>query len=250
MSQALPPERNASPSVGPFRLGFQRALPIILGYLPVGFAFGVLAVKNNIPPSLAVAFSIGMFAGAGQFVTISMWISGAGLISTTIAVLVTNLRYLLMSLALVPHSAPLKGISRFVFGWHITDEIFAVNVTALKNGWPINLTTLYSTGFLSQAGWVGGTALGAFCGGLVTDVKPLGLDYALTGMFIALVVPQCTDRPQVFVALLAAILSVCLRLAGLGQWNVVLATVLAAAFGTFLLHRQRMGTARHGEEAQ
>jgi len=238
MSQALPPERSTASEPSPFRLGFQRALPIILGYLPVGFAFGVLAVKNNIPPSLAVALSIGMFAGAGQFVTISMWISGAGLVSTTVAVLVTNLRYLLMSLALVPHSTSLKGIPRFIFGWHITDEIFAVNVTALQNGWPINLTTLFSTSFLAQAGWVGGTALGVFCGGLLTDVKPLGLDYALTGMFIALVVPQCTDRPQVVVALLAAILSVCLRLAGLGQWNVVLATVIAASIGVLLTQRR------------
>ena len=42
----------SSPStVSPVAEGLRRALPIVLGYVPVGFAFGVLAVKNNIPPS-------------------------------------------------------------------------------------------------------------------------------------------------------------------------------------------------------
>ena len=43
-------------SASPLAEGLRRALPIVLGYLPVGFAFGVLAVKNNIPPSLLVAW--------------------------------------------------------------------------------------------------------------------------------------------------------------------------------------------------
>ena len=48
--------------------GVRRALPIVLGYVPVAFAFGVLAVKSNIPPALVVAMSVFHFAGSGQFV--------------------------------------------------------------------------------------------------------------------------------------------------------------------------------------
>ena len=55
----------SSPStVSPVAEGLRRALPIVLGYVPVGFAFGVLAVKNNIPPSLAVAMAVLMFSGS------------------------------------------------------------------------------------------------------------------------------------------------------------------------------------------
>ena len=79
-----------------------------------------------------------------------------------------------------------------------------------------------------------GTVIGVFCGGLVHDVKPLGLDYALTAMFLALLVPQCVSRLHVLVAIVTAILSLSLKLAGMGQWNVVVATVLGATLGVIL----------------
>ena len=50
----------------PVSVGVRRALPIVLGYVPVGFAFGVLAVKSQIPPFLAVLMSVLLFAGSGQ----------------------------------------------------------------------------------------------------------------------------------------------------------------------------------------
>lgn len=40
---------SSSVTASPAAEGLRRALPIVLGYVPVGFAFGVLAVKNNIP---------------------------------------------------------------------------------------------------------------------------------------------------------------------------------------------------------
>ena len=81
----------SSPStVSPVAEGLRRALPIVLGYVPVGFAFGVLAVKNNIPPSLAVAMAVLMFSGSGQFVFASLWGAGAGILSVIAAVFIVN----------------------------------------------------------------------------------------------------------------------------------------------------------------
>lgn len=90
-------------------------------------------------------------------------------------------------------------------------------------------------------GWVSGAAIGAFCGELVSDVKPLGLDYALTAMFLALLVPQCVSRLHVLVALFTTTLSISLKAAGMTQWNIAVATVLGASLGTWLLVRK----ARH-----
>ena len=91
-----------------------------------------------------------------------------------------------------------------------------------------------------------GTVIGVFCGGLVHDVKPLGLDYALTAMFLALLVPQCVSRLHVLVAIVTAILSLSLKLAGMGQWNV--ATVLGATLGVILLHRNKSALPEKKEE--
>lgn len=246
-----------SPQPSPVAEGLRRALPIVLGYVPVGFAFGVLAVKNDIPPALAVGMSVLMFSGSGQFVFAGMWGAGAGAASIIAAVGIVNLRYLLQSAALAPWYAGLARFPRLLLGLGITDETFAVHVTAFQNGWRRSLTTLFVCNQTAQLGWVAGSALGAFCGELISDVKPLGLDYALTAMFLALLVPQCVGRLHVLVAVFTLGLSIALRALGMSQWNIALATVAGASLGTFLLCRREGRTAASapaaphtGEEAR
>ena len=76
-----------------------------------------------------------------------------------------------------------------------------------------------------------GSWLGVTAGGMVADVHPYALDYALPAMFIALLVMQINNRMQLVVALLGGLLSIGLVLMGINQWNVILATVLAATLG-------------------
>ena len=184
--------------------GVRRALPIVLGYVPVAFAFGVLAVKSNIPPALVVAMSVFHFAGSGQFVCAGLWGAGVGAMSVIVAVFVVNLRHLLMSAAMAEPLAPLKRWQRFLFGCEMTDETFGVHITAFQRGWKLCTATLFTCNLTAHASWVLGTVIGVFCGGLVHDVKPLGLDYALTAMFLALLVPQCVSRLHVLVAIVTA----------------------------------------------
>ena len=232
----------------PYMDGVRRALPIVLGYVPVAFAFGVLAVKSNIPPALVVAMSVFHFAGSGQFVCAGLWGAGVGAMSVIVAVFVVNLRHLLMSAAMAEPLAPLKRWQRFLFGCEMTDETFGVHITAFQRGWKLCTATLFTCNLMAHASWVLGTVIGVFCGGLVHDVKPLGLDYALTAMFLALLVPQCVSRLHVLVAIVTAILSLSLKLAGMGQWNVVVATVLGATLGVILLHRNKSALPEKKEE--
>ena len=118
-----------------------------------------------------------------------------------------------------------------------------MHITAFQQVWKLNRTAIFSATTLAQASWVLGTLVGGLCGSVVTDVKPLGLDYAISAMFLALLIPQCTDRLHTITAVLAAFFSVALHLAGLHQWNVVLATILAATMGTLLARRAKPGEA-------
>jgi len=76
-----------------------------------------------------------------------------------------------------------------------------------------------------------GTWLGIIVGQLITDVRLLGLDYALPAMFIALLVVQVKDYVQIIVALLSGMLAVGLLLLGVTQWYVMIATLVAATAG-------------------
>lgn len=220
--------------VKPWLEGLRRALPIVLGYLPVGFAFGVLAVKNGIPPALAVGMSILQFSGSGQFVFASLWGAGAGVLSVSTAVFIVNLRYMLMSAAEAPWMTGIGRFKRLLLGLGITDETFVVHAAALKAGWLLNTQTMFVCNQTTQLAWVSGSAIGAFCGSLVDDVRPLGLDYAITAMFIALLVPQCSSRLHLLVAIFTLCLSIALKAGGLGQWNVALATICGASLGLAL----------------
>lgn len=219
--------------------GLRRALPILLGYMPVGFAFGVLATKNGIPPSLAVAMSVLMFSGSGQFVFASLWGHGAGILAVSAAVTVVNLRYLLMSVAEAPWLANVSRIKRFILGYGVTDENFVVHAAALQSGWKLNTTTMFVCNFTTLSGWVCGSAIGAFFGALVNDVRPLGLDYAITAMFLALLVPQCSSKLHLLVALFTLCLSIALKTAGMSQWNVALASIAGATLGLILSLREK-----------
>lgn len=219
--------------------GIRRALPIMLGYLPVGFAFGILAVKNNIPPALAVGMAFLMFSGSGQFVFASMWGGGAGIFSTSAAVCIVNLRYLLMSAAEAPWLGGKKRWLRFLLGLGITDETFVVHAASIQSGWKLNLETMFVCNSLTHASWICGCAIGAFFGALVQDSRALGLDYAITAMFLALLVPQCSSRLHFFVAVFSMLLSIALKLSGLSQWNVAIATIIGATLGLALSLRKK-----------
>lgn len=221
--------------------GMRRALPIMLGYAPVGFAFGVLAVKNGISPGFAVALSVLMFSGSGQFVFVNLWGQGAGVLAVACAVGIANLRYLLMSAAEAPWLCRLPLYKKILLGYGITDETFAFHITAMQKGLPPSFLSMLVCNSASASAWILGGAAGAFCGALVDDVKPLGLDFAITAMFLALIVPLCHRRLDVFTAVFSAALSIALKGLGLGQWNVAIATVCGASLALAICLRLEAG---------
>lgn len=229
--------------------GVRMGTPIVLGYLPLGFAYGVLAVKNGIPALWAVAMSALIFAGAGQLIAAGMTGAGAPVLSIVLANLMVNLRHILMSAALAPDVKPLSQTQRTLFALHVTDEVFAVHSADFRNGATCRAPRLFACNITAHMGWIVGTAVGAFSGGLVADVRPLGLDYALPAMFLALLLPLCAERLHLMVALAGALFSLGLNLAGAGRWSVILATLLAASLGLYLSCRRGDGDGPEPAEA-
>ncbi|WP_461209289.1 AzlC family ABC transporter permease [Desulfocurvus sp. DL9XJH121] len=209
----------------------RQTLPIILGYLPVGFAYGVLAMKNGFSPVTAVLMSVLVFAGSAQLIAVGLVGAGAPPLSVVATTFVVNLRHLLMAAALAPHLRTWGKGALSWFGFQLTDETFAVHSVRFSRGDTDRAEGLCINA-LAQFSWVAGSWLGVVAGGAVHDVRPWGLDYALPAMFVALVVAQVKNGLHVLVGLVAAGLSLALFAAGVEQWNVILATLGAAALGT------------------
>lgn len=63
----------------PFLSGLAASLSIATGYFPVAISFGLSAVEAGLAPGIAVLISVLVYAGASQFLLISLLASGAGL---------------------------------------------------------------------------------------------------------------------------------------------------------------------------
>ncbi len=220
----------------PLWAGARRALPVVLGYLPVGFAFGVLAVRNGMPPWMAVLMSLIVYAGSAQLIAAGLIGAGVPALSIIATTFVVNLRHMLMSTALAPWLSRESRGKLILFGFELTDETFALY--SRLQAQPPAMPELLACNAVAQAGWVAGTVIGAFFSGLLGDTSPFGLDFTLAAMFIALLVPQCGDRPHLLAGILAALLSVALTLLGANRWAVVIATVLTAGLAGWLVGRR------------
>lgn len=221
---------EAHPAKRGWTVGVNQALPIVLGYVSIGIAYGILAQKAGISTVNTLLMSLIVYAGSSQLIAVGLFAAGVPPVSVILTTFVVNLRHILMSAAVAPYLKRWRKVELVGFAYELTDETFAVHSARFVSYGP-NKAEVFTTNVISQAAWVLGTWLGIVLGGFITDPKPLALDYALPAMFIALLVMQIRDRVQIAVALLTGTLAVGLLLAGVNQWNVILATLVGATLG-------------------
>lgn len=216
------------------------ALPVVMGYLPIGFAFGVLAAGAGVSPLNSVLMSLIVFAGSAQLMAVGFISQGMNPWAIVASTFIINLRHLLMSASLSRYMHAWSKPQVAAFAFELTDETFGVHSLRFEMG-DTDAGRALRINLVCQLAWIGGTLLGVLAGGLIEDVRPLGLDYALPAMFIALLVLQLRGKMYIWVALGAGALSMLIWIGGLTQWNVILAAVAAAgvAAGVETWHKKR-----------
>ena len=234
----LPCTPSLTPSRALFR-GLKLGFPILLGYIPVGLAFGILAVQQGFTVLQAVLCSATAIAGAGQFIAVASLAAGASAPTVIIATSIVNLRYVLFATTLSPwvRSVPLRW--QMWLGFTLTDESFAVNIADLKEG-KGNRYTMAGVGAIAWVGWVSGTLVGAIFSTSIGDPSRWGVDFAMPAMFAALFVALADSRRQIAIGALAAAIVIALAGAGaLGiavdtSWYVIVASLASATAAVML----------------
>jgi predicted branched-subunit amino acid permease len=177
-----------------FGQGLLAVVPLLLGAIPFGLIYGVLAVKAGIPPALAIATSFIVFAGSAQLLITQLVTLGTpgGLIVLSVAII--NLRHALYSAALALPLQPLPMRWKVLLAYLLTDEAYAA---ALKRFASQADPThrhwfLFGCGFGLWAVWQAACIAGVVLGSEIPAAW--SLDFAGTLTFIAIVVPLLTDR--------------------------------------------------------
>ncbi|WP_352420490.1 AzlC family ABC transporter permease [Proteiniborus sp.] len=229
-------------SINEFIRGVSQGIPITLGYIPVSFTFGLMAVNGGIPVWMAILISLTNLTSAGQFVGTGLIIADASLFEITVATFVINIRYMLMSLSLsqkIASGMPL--LKRCIMAFGITDEIFTVASLEKQE-----ITFAYMMGLTvcPYFGWALGTALGAKITSVLPEALQSSMGIALYAMFIALIVPSTKkSKATLIVVITAVLMSSALKLIPYIKlisegWSIIITTIVAAAIGAVFFPRK------------
>lgn len=184
-------------------------LPLLLGVVPFGLIFGALAVSVGIPPLAAQGFSLFIFAGSAQFISIGLVAEGTPALVVITTILIVNLRHALYSASLSPHYRPLSGPWKLSLSWLLTDEAFATTTVRYRKSDTLHARWYaLGTGMTLWAAWQVSTTVGIALGVGIPESFPLAFAVPLT--FLALLVPTLVNRPTMAAAAGAGVLAVIL----------------------------------------
>ena len=220
-----------------FKRGLISGIPIGLGYLSVSFTFGFMAVSYGMDWWQAVLISMFTVTSAGQFAGINIMLHPGQYLQMLISQLTLNVRYSFMSISIsLKADSKFRGIYRFILGFMMTDEIFAVASQEEK----VSRSFFAGLSVLPYLGWSFGTFLGAILGSVLPDRIMSALSLAIYGMFVAIVVPEMKkSRPVIVVVIIAAALSFLFyyvpALKGISSGiTITVCAILAAVIGAIL----------------
>ena len=200
-----------------FWAGLATSVPLILGYFPIAFSFGVAATRAGLTAPEAFALSLILYAGAAQFLAIALIAAGAPLAVAAFTLVAMNLRHVLYGPALIRRVGPgvrLRHAWAWAFG--LTDEVFGAALGALARGRQFSEPFMFGLAIGAYGAWLTGTAVGAYAGGGALQAYPAlsaGLGFMLPALFLALLLSILT-RAQVPVIVLAAAATVVVTLYG------------------------------------
>ena len=211
--------------------GLRAAAPLIIGYIPIAMAFGILGKTAGITFSETVMFSAFVSAGASQFMALNLFMAGAGLLQIILTTFLVNSRHFLMSASLS------RKVNDRLQKWTplaMTDEIFSI--ASFKKE---ELTPKFMLGFEGSTYlvWVLATAGGFLLGEVLPPVVQDSMGIALYAMFIGILIPEGKkSRKLLGLAILAGILNTILSSVSFlpAGWSVIISIISISALGAFM----------------
>jgi 4-azaleucine resistance transporter AzlC len=188
-----------------FSSGLKAVSPILVGVIPFGMIYGVVALDAGLTRVQTQAMSIIVFAGSAQFIMAQLFAEHTSALIIVITAALVNMRHGLYSASVSPYFRSLPGFVRWVLAYFLTDEAYAVSIIHFRKGIDRETRLWYylGSGIGLWATWQLSTAAGIFLGERIPPELPLDFFISLT--FIALVVPALDDWPSVAAASAAGV---------------------------------------------
>lgn len=217
-----------------FWQGVKDCIPTIFGYLSLGFTCGVVSKSCGLTFLEAVGMSAFVYGGSSQFIAASMIMSASSIPSIILTIFLVNLRHLFLSASIAPYFKKNSFFKNLFIGALLTDETFVVassegmNKKRLNNSWMIGLNI---TAYIN---WSIATGIGVILGNLIPDYKTLGLDFALTAMFIGLLISSIKGNVKAKKAIIIIITSIITLIISIQMVSSSVGVIIAAVAGALI----------------
>ena len=109
-----------------FWTGARLGIPVILGYIPVGIAYALIARQAGFSVLETCMMSVFVYAGASEMMAAGMYAQGAGIAAIVLATFILNLRHFIMSACVMNGMRSEKRAFKELAAFGVTDEVFAI----------------------------------------------------------------------------------------------------------------------------
>lgn len=199
-----------------FIRGLIHSLPIVGGYFPIAFSFGVAATKSGLGSMEALFLSLTIYSGASQFVSLTLFTGGVSVWISIFTLLAMNLRHLLYGPSLLS-SLGSRRSNRYSWAWAfgLTDEVYAATIARVSQAhFPWNERWMLGMALGAYLSWLLGTALGAYLGAGALEAWPAvdaALGFMLSALFLSLLL-TIFRKSQSLVIVFAALVCITVTL--------------------------------------
>ena len=198
-----------------FLYAFKLSLPVLISFLPVGIAYGILMATAGYSWVWTGATSLVVLAGSLQFLMLTFLAGGVSLITVALMALLLNSRHIFYGIPFIEKWRE-YGFWRYFLIFSLPDETFSLHcANTFDDGCEAHKKMSYVfSAALVQLYWVVSSILGALLGSVIR-FETTGIDFALTALFIVILLEQMKGASSKLPALIALVSSVvCLLIIG------------------------------------
>lgn len=196
-----------------FSYALRHSLPIFAGFLPLGLAYGVLMQNAGYNALWTGATCLFVFAGSLQFLMISFFTTSISYVTVAVMALLINSRHIFYGISLIEKFRNF-GLWKYYLIYSLTDENYSLHCSAkMEEGMDEKWTYIF-TATLTLLYWTVSCVLGSLIGTLIT-IDMTGVDFALTALFVTILLDQLKDAVSRLPAVVAMFSSIiCLLIFG------------------------------------
>ncbi len=167
---------------------FPVTVPVLMGYLAIGMAFGLMLQSIGYGAHWALLMSLVIYAGSGQYLGVSLLAAGAPLPHVAFMTLMVNFRHLVYGLSMLEKFRGM-GSRKFYMIFSLTDETYALLSSAQAPEGVDEHDFFFTVAMLNHSYWIAGSVAGALLGAAL-GFDTTGVDFAMTALFLVIAVGQ------------------------------------------------------------